>query len=249
MTQAQAENGTVFENEVAMRYFRHESIIPHDTIAQQHPLVVGVGSVGHQLALQLANIGIMKMTIIDKDDVEIVNCGPQAYSPQHVGTPKVIATESDIDFLSPELKLQTINEFLDESTELLHENMIFCCADSMTAREQAWKLHQNSHSTLFVDARMTSNYIRILTNHKGQSSHTIQAYQDSLFPDEEALPERCTEKLTCYAAAIAAGFMVNQMVMALKGFTTSHDFSVNLLSLEISQCEHQQRGPSNGGTN
>ena len=56
---------------------RQRELIPPEALAKCHAVVVGVGSVGRQVALQLAAMGVPAMTLLDPDTVSQENLGCQ----------------------------------------------------------------------------------------------------------------------------------------------------------------------------
>ena len=60
------------------RDIRQRSIVPPERLAACHALVIGVGAIGRQVALQLAALGMSKLTLFDDDDVGVENLAPQA---------------------------------------------------------------------------------------------------------------------------------------------------------------------------
>ncbi|QOR73296.1 tRNA threonylcarbamoyladenosine dehydratase [Cruoricaptor ignavus] len=103
-------------------------------------LVVGLGGVGSFAAEFLARAGIGKMSIADGDSVDITNINRQLPALQStVGKPKVEVVAERLMDINPELKLQTINEFLipEKMHELLDsENFdyILDCIDSLSPK-------------------------------------------------------------------------------------------------------------------
>ena len=73
------------------RNARQRELIPPDALAKCHAVVVGVGSVGRQVALQLAAMGVPALTLIDPDTVSEENLGCQGFWESDVGDPKVDA--------------------------------------------------------------------------------------------------------------------------------------------------------------
>src|SRR4051812_2050179 len=73
------------------RAVRQRDLVPPAALAAYHVLVVGVGAVGRQVALQLAALGADAMTIVDDDTVAVENLAVQGYSPAEIGLPKVEA--------------------------------------------------------------------------------------------------------------------------------------------------------------
>src|SRR5207253_7129263 len=89
------------EHPPAGRDARQRDLVPPDRLARCHAVVVGVGAVGRQVALQLAATGVPAMTLVDPDVVGVENLGPQAYFAAAVGRPKVEATADDCRKLNP----------------------------------------------------------------------------------------------------------------------------------------------------
>jgi hypothetical protein len=70
------------------RDLRQRDLVPPGKLACCAALVVGVGAVGRQVALQLTAMGIMNLTLVDFDTVDVVNLAPQGYAPEDLGNPK-----------------------------------------------------------------------------------------------------------------------------------------------------------------
>src|SRR5438270_8243084 len=96
--------------DLADRDLRQRELVPSQQLASCHALVIGVGAVGRQVALQLAAIGAAELTLIDHDQVDVVNLAPQGYLPQDIGEPKVAATSSWCRLLNPELVIHAHHE-------------------------------------------------------------------------------------------------------------------------------------------
>src|ERR671936_2262498 len=77
------------------RDLRQRGLIPPERLAACHALVVGVGAIGRQVALQLAAVGVPLLLLYDPDIVEGVNLAPQGYRPDQLGTLKSHATAAD----------------------------------------------------------------------------------------------------------------------------------------------------------
>src|SRR5689334_14652305 len=89
----------------AGRDARQRDLVPPARLARCHAVVVGVGAVGRQVALQLAATGVPALTLVDPDTVAPENLGPQAYPAADVGRAKVDATAADCRRLNPAVEL------------------------------------------------------------------------------------------------------------------------------------------------
>ena len=64
---------------LADRDVRQRQIVTPARLAACHAVVIGVGAVGRQVAVQLAAIGMSRLTLVDHDVVNVENLAPQAY--------------------------------------------------------------------------------------------------------------------------------------------------------------------------
>src|SRR6266480_888386 len=74
------------------RDIRQRDLVPPDQLAACHALVIGVGAISRQVALQLAAVGMPHMTLFDDDTVGVENLASQGYWAEDVGLAKVTAT-------------------------------------------------------------------------------------------------------------------------------------------------------------
>src|SRR5688500_4209574 len=81
---------------------RQRELVPPQRLAACHALVVGVGAVGRQVALQLAALGVPRLTLVDHDAVGVENLAAQGYWPADLGRPKVQATAALCRSIHPE---------------------------------------------------------------------------------------------------------------------------------------------------
>lgn len=88
------------------RYF---SIAALGALRAAHVGIIGAGGLGSNVAMMLARSGIRHMTIADPDIVDASNLNRQAYFPDDVGSPKVLALARHLTALEPAMKL-TLHE-------------------------------------------------------------------------------------------------------------------------------------------
>jgi molybdopterin-synthase adenylyltransferase len=220
------------------RDLRQRDIVPPAQLAICHPLIIGVGAVGHAIALQLAAMGAQAMTLVDDDIVDVVNLATQAYAPDQLGQPKVEAAAADCRRLNPDLTVQTCAEkFRRSSIRSLNcfaggegRIVVFCCVYSITARSIVWESVRQKAS-FFADARMSAEVVRILASDR--PAHD-QHYPSTLFRQEEAFTGACTSRSTIYCASVAAALMISMFTRWLRQMPLDHDVLLNLLSMELS---------------
>jgi molybdopterin/thiamine biosynthesis adenylyltransferase len=223
---------------LADRDVRQRDLVPPQRLAACHALVIGVGAVGRQVALQLAAMGIAAMDLVDHDTVAVENLAPQGYRPADIGNAKVRATAAVCLAVNPDLRLGCHAEpFRRSSVRTLGcfrtgptpEIVMFCCIDSIATRRLVWDSARH-RLAFFTDGRMAAEVIRVLA---AGDPPTDDHYATTLFAPERAYAGACTAKSTIYTASIAAGLMLGQFTRWLRKLPVDRDLTLNLLSTEL----------------
>jgi sulfur carrier protein ThiS adenylyltransferase len=220
---------------MADRDIRQRDIVPPQKLAACHIVILGVGAIGRQVALQLAAVGAGSIELFDHDTVNVENLAPQAYWPRDIGRLKVDATAEACRLINPDVKLVLHPErFRRSSARLIGEAVrqlaIFCCVDSISTRSLAWDALKD-RAAFFVDGRMNAEVTRVLASDQPASD---SYYATTLFAEAEAYAGSCTSRSTIYGAGIAAGLMLSQFTRWLRGIAVERDILLNLLSMELS---------------
>ena len=220
------------------RAIRQRDFVPHAELAHWHVLVVGVGAIGRQVALQLAAMGATDMTLVDHDVVAVENLAVQGYRPHEIGQAKVDATGSACRRLLPEIDLHTQTGRFTRSAHLdlpclskpmLPKLAVFACVDSMSGRRLIFDTVRH-HAQLLIDGRMAGETLRVVTAGRPvDDSH----YATTLFDDSQAHPMPCTGRSTLYAASIAAGLMLSRFAQVLRGQSPGRDVLLQLAGDEL----------------
>ena len=215
------------------RDVRQREIVPPDKLAACHALVIGVGAIGRQVALQLAAIGMPRMTLYDHDAVEIENLAPQGYWADDLKSLKVHASAAACRRINPEIEIMPVPERFRRSTakQLVSDDRLvaFVCVDSIETRQLVWESLRRVAS-LFLDGRMSAEVIRVLAVAQPE---TDAYYATTLFAPEQAYAGSCTAKSTIYTASVAAGLMIGQFTRWLRQMPVDPDVTLNLLSMEL----------------
>lgn len=209
------------------RYMRQRLLVPEDKLNKMKITVVGVGAIGRQVALQLAAIGVRQLQLFDFDEVEIVNLAAQGFLEEDLGRPKVEAVADMCCRINSTIEVTAVNQRFRRSADV--GDVVFSCVDSMAARKMIWQT-VSKKVRLWADARMSTEIIRIITATDPQSH---QAYEETLFTDEEAYEGSCTAKSTIFCSNVAAGMLVEQLSKYLRGMTLDNDFILNMLGNDI----------------
>ncbi|MSQ96784.1 MAG: ThiF family adenylyltransferase [Gemmataceae bacterium] len=219
------------------RDVRQRGLVPPERLARCNALVIGVGAIGRQVALQLATLGIARMTLFDDDLVQPENLAPQGYWPGDLQRPKVDATADLCCRIHPVIRITTIPERFKRSSprDLAIDGVpvVFCCVDSIVMRRMLWDALRSS-AYFFVDGRMSAEVLRVIAvGEPAVDDH----YPRTLFAAEQAYVGPCTARSTIYTSSIAAGFMVHQFAKWLRGLPVGPDLTLNLLAGELTASE------------
>jgi sulfur carrier protein ThiS adenylyltransferase len=215
------------------RDIHQRALVPPERLAACCALVIGVGAIGRQVALQLAALGMPSLVLYDHDLVAEENLAVQGYRPDQLGLAKVEATAADCKQLYPEGLVTPRNERFRRSSAKQalggSSHVVFCCVDSIRTRRLVWESLRNDLA-LFLDGRMSAEVIRVLAV---DSAVTDEYYSTTFFDAAEAYPGPCTARSTIYSAAIAAGLMVGQLARWLRNLPVDRDLTLNLLATEL----------------
>ncbi|MFO0812006.1 MAG: ThiF family adenylyltransferase [Gemmatales bacterium] len=219
------------------RNIRQRGLVPSEKLAQLHVLVIGVGAIGRQVALQLASLGVLRMTLMDHDHVAVENLAVQGYWPDDLGQAKVQASGALCQKIHPALDVTEIPDRFRRHPGWYADPgripVVMVCVDSISTRKIIWESMQD-HVALYIDGRMQGEVMRVLAQDERTDPNR---YQDSLFSEAEAQNGTCTTRSTIYTASIAAGLMVAQLVRWLRQVPLIPDQTLNLLSGELITSE------------
>src|SRR4051794_12576395 len=90
------------------RFLRQADLVPQERLQELSITVVGVGSIGRQIALQLAALGTRRLQLIDFDHVDETNITTQGYRRRDLGFPKVAALATAVTELDPDVQLELV---------------------------------------------------------------------------------------------------------------------------------------------
>lgn len=201
--------------------------------------IAGVGSIGRNIALQLAQMGVGRMVLVDPDTVDAVNLGTQGYSPDQVSLTKVVACSLDAERLNPDCAVHGIDARLPTGQHRPDRwgDVLFLTTDTMSSRRDIMlQLQQTPEEarrvSLVVDVRMLGEVFQVRSLVPTDSN--IATYmKDHVFDDSEAVPGTCSTRTTGYGATCAASFAVASFSKMLRGMQTVPLVEVDLFTLDI----------------
>lgn len=209
------------------RDIRQRELIPPEKLLTTRVMIVGVGAIGRQVALQLAAIGVPKLSLIDFDHVAIENLAAQGFYESDLDRQKVEAVADICRAINPAIEIITANQKFQSMQ--FTGGVFMCCVDGIDTRRNIFN-SVKGRADLFIDGRMSAEYIRVLTVHDDASR---EYYPTTIFPTAEAYQGTCTNKSTIYCSNIAAGLMVAQFAKWLRGCDLGKDIDLNLLTSEM----------------
>jgi hypothetical protein len=214
------------------RDIRQRELVPPARLVNCHAVVIGVGAIGRQVALQLAASGVPALTLYDHDTVAIENLAPQGFWETDLGRTKVEAVADIAKMQFPAIELTGVPERFRASAvrgwPANREIAVFCCVDAIDTRKLIWQAVREA-AGFFADGRMAAEVIRVLASGRPTAD---SLYSKTLFPAREAFQGSCTAKSTIYSANIAAGLMVGQFAHWLRGGPVVPDQLLNLVAAE-----------------
>ena len=173
--------------------------------------IVGAGSIGSNLALLLARLGITDLTVIDFDKVEDHNLGHQAFRVDDIGAPKVHALY-DVILEATEADIKAIDAKIDGKG--LKTDILVIGVDNMAARKE---IVTNAEFKYLVDGRMGGETFNIYTT----DTFGKEAYLEALYDDSEASPLPCGGKSIGYISYLISALMEIQ----IKKIINTEEFS------------------------
>lgn len=105
-------------------YQRTELVIGKDNLEKlknSNVCICGIGGVGSYVLEALARIGIGKITIIDRDNVDITNINRQLIATvDNVGNSKVEEAKKRINSINPQIQVTAIKNFIESNNVKKH---------------------------------------------------------------------------------------------------------------------------------
>jgi molybdopterin/thiamine biosynthesis adenylyltransferase len=171
-------------------------------------LVIGAGGIGSWTVLALAKMGCQNICVIDYDKVEDKNAPAQLYSQKHVGQYKVEVLQElvkDLTGTTIDIRIGRMQDSLDINVDW---GVVVCAVDSLEERRIIFEYLKNINHTLYIDARMAGELIRIFTVATADVPTTTR-YVKSLFSPAPPHREKCTERSVVYNTFICGGLIAS----------------------------------------
>lgn len=148
--------------------------------------IIGCGSVGGNIAVALARLGVTKMTLYDFDKVESHNLANQVFRQQDVGVSKVDALISILAEINPDIEktIKVQNEGWKGQTL---SGYVFLAPDSIEVRRQVVEGNRfNTHLKAMFDFRTGLEGAQTYAADWSNPKHIENLLNSMDFTDEEA---------------------------------------------------------------
>ncbi len=175
----------------------------HELFTASHAMpvtLIGAGSVGSQVAVALAKIGVTDLTVWDGDDIESHNIPVSAYRLKDLGVVKVRAL-ADIVAEQAGVTITPVPRMY--AGEPLR-GAVVACVDRMEARKKIWETAKASLVDILIDTRIASEYVSVFAVNPSDPDD-IAYYEYFLrYGYDEAVKPMCGYHGIYHVAAVAA---------------------------------------------
>jgi molybdopterin/thiamine biosynthesis adenylyltransferase len=220
---------------------RQASILDPAELARHRVTVIGTGSVGSWLCIQLAKLGVPEIHVYDPDHVGPENVPNQLFGPGDVGQPKVEA----IGRLCRELagvELDRHPETFRPGTQV--HGIVVSAVDTMAARSAIWSesIRYRPAVSCYLDGRMGGQQGRVYTVSATCDPDEVARYEATLYTDEQASPAPCAVGSIGYTTALIGSLLASQIQKHIAGKDAPPELIFDLATLTFLQ-PHTERTP------
>lgn len=208
-----------------MNLSRQSDSLP-EAVRKVKVTVIGAGGIGSWTVLGLAKLGFQDIEVFDDDSVEDVNIPSQCYSPKQIGKPKVEAL-NDVVKLMTETELTTFVKRFDECKT----SVLIVAVDNMETRKSVAEGLRDGKvfADFVIDARMAIESGIV----QPYSFSTVEKYLKTLYTDQEAVQEACTNRAISYTTMVISGLICRTVIAFLRD---EQSMSINF-NLKTSETE------------
>lgn len=203
-----------------------------EILANLKILCIGAGGLGVIVSTYLVSSGILNLTIIDGDIIEISNLNRQiTYTESDCGKPKSTTLKKFVGALNSQAKVNAINEFLNEANANMiipNYDLIIDCTDNHIARY------------LIADIASYHNKNLICGSVDGFNGAVMVFLPDTcyrcIFPNSQTSNSCTVGNIIPSTVAIVASLMVNETIKLLCHYSVkSKLISINTLNNKMSE--------------
>ncbi|MHA1578156.1 MAG: HesA/MoeB/ThiF family protein [Candidatus Freyarchaeota archaeon] len=201
-------------------------------------LVVGVGGIGCYAALLFAQMGVGSIRLVDMDIVEVSNLQRQGlYNTELVNYPKVEAAKIQLTKLNPEITIEALPYFLDETNVMKLLDGVDVVVDGLDAMEPRYVLNRACHKlgVPYIFGAAIETYGHVLTIIPGETA-CLECFYGNI--SDETLPSCGQVGVFPPVPSIVANIEVSEAVRILLG--KSPKLAGTLLAVDISDLSFEK---------
>lgn len=180
-------------------FLRQSDTVDMAKLQSTRVVIIGAGGIGSPTALVLAKMGIGNIVLVDKDVVETYNIPSQFHLADCLGFPKVESLKKTLEAFIKDVTVTT--HFDTSKTEyFFRANIVVSAVDSMKSRKEIYEQVKEAYSvSTYIEGRMGSEMGLIYTiNNFHLNKELHKEYEKTLYSDENAVQESCTNKAIIY---------------------------------------------------
>ncbi len=194
--------------------------------------VIGAGGIGSAVLFPLMKLGVHEIHVWDRDDVEPHNIPAQLlYRTSDIGMSKVDAVRAFAERQEVQCRVVPHNEFVSEGTAL--DGVVISGVDSMKSRHAIWDaVRFNVDVPLYMDGRIGGEAFGLYALNPSDVDE-IDAYEATLFPDEDAAPLPCAARTVIHPPTVLAGHIVANLTHFARGIASKPSLNVHLKTTQF----------------
>jgi hypothetical protein len=191
----------------------------------RHVEIIGVGSVGSNVAVQLAKMGCSDMTLHDGDHVESHNIPSSAYGRRDIGMYKVRALSERIEDLCG-FAVRAVPKMYKKAA--LRPGAVVACVDTMEARMAIWRsVKDRPHIPILVDTRITESFVHVLALDPNDPKDQAR-YERILYPSSETKQPFCGAHGVAFVSEFTASLAAACVAASFMGKGASRECKMNV---------------------
>jgi hypothetical protein len=185
--------------------------------------IIGCGGIGASALPTLVTMGFRRYVLWDDDVVEPRNVASQLlFKPSDLYRPKVeVAREYLLAYGATQVDIVRRKFTADDEPE----GIVISGVDSMAARKEIWPAINASLSPLYLDGRIGSEHMSLLTVEPFDADWYEKRW---LFDDAQGSTLLCAQRAIVYPAVALGGWMASHLAMWSRGITPPRRVDQNL---------------------
>jgi hypothetical protein len=186
-----------------MDFTRQATLCDPSRYARKEVTIIGAGGIGAATTLAMAKCGFERIVVYDFDTLDEVN-GPNQMLPisrSDYTTGDTFYGASKVHALAQLVQQMTLVAIAPRAERYVDQplsEIVIAAVDAMEVRRQIWHAAKGDPAvSLLIDGRMGRESLAIHVVDLLDES-TWRGYEESLYPDAEAIQIPCTEKATIF---------------------------------------------------